>query len=202
MIFSSFSQADNTHTRKFGGTGLGLAIASKLVKLMNGVIGLKSSAGAGAEFWFKIPVGVEGVNSKGGQGRESDQAQSLLQSNQKILVVEDEIVNQILIEAILEQEGLVVRLVNDGLEAVEACRQERFDLILMDIQMPNLDGYGATIKIRKLAKGFDVPIIALSAHAMKGVKEKCLAGGMNGYVSKPISRDELIMTIGSWLAGS
>ena len=201
LVFTSFSQADSSHTRRFGGTGLGLSIAGSLAKLMDGAIGVESEVGSGTTFWFTCVMGIGQVEASVPPRLDGGQPVSLKEMVGRplhMLVAEDEFVNQTLIGLLLEQEEIDVTLVDNGLEAVDCFLAERYDLILMDIQMPGLNGYEATEKIRKieLATGKNpVPIIALTAHAMKGDRERCLDAGMDEYVAKPIVRDVLVATM-------
>ncbi len=195
VVFSSFSQADSSHTRRFGGTGLGLSIAESLVRLMGGEIGLESDVDSGTLFWFTCVMGI-GTDSCIVLADDVGASQTfteMLGRTVRVLVAEDELINQTLIDLVLKQEGVAVTLVSNGFEAVESFQKEPFDLILMDIQMPELNGYGAVQKIRELEAGKGkIPIIALTAHAMKGDRERCLAAGMDEYVTKPIVRDVLL----------
>lgn len=202
VVFSSFSQADSSHTRRFGGTGLGLSIAESLVRLMGGEIGLESEVDSGTLFWFTCAMGI-GTDSCLSVADDSGGAQTLtdmLGRTVRVLVAEDELINQTLIDILLKQEGVDVTLVSNGIEAVECFQAEAFDLILMDIQMPELNGYEAVQKIRELEAGKEmIPIIALTAHAMKGDRERCLAVGMDEYVTKPIARDVLLVKMAKLL---
>jgi len=204
-VFSSFSQADSSHTRRFGGTGLGLSIAQSLVGLMAGEIGLESEVGVGTRFWFTGVMGVGDDDTCPALPQDTDNPQTLVEilgRAVRVLVAEDEFINQTLIDLLLQQQGVDVTLVSTGLEAVAAFKASTFDLILMDIQMPELDGYGAVEQIRKLeADGAHLPVIALTAHAMKGDRERCLQAGMDDYVTKPIVRDVLVSTMLQLLDG-
>ncbi len=195
VIFEAFSQADTTTTRQFGGTGLGLTITERLVGLMGGVIKLRSSVGRGSAFTVSVPFKV-GIAEK--REIESPVAVSPPMSRSlKILVAEDSEVNRKLVMRLLEKAGHSAVSVNNGEEAVERSENEAFDLILMDIQMPILDGVGATHRIRERERmsGTHIPIVALTAHAMSGDKEKYESEGMDAYISKPLKRDELYRII-------
>lgn len=193
LIFDAFSQADNSMTREFGGTGLGLAIAKRLVRLMHGDIGVKSQAGQGATFWFWVDL------EKSQTSATKAKVYLDCQFDARILVVEDYPANQILVTRFLENFGCSVKVVSNGLEAIEVVKQQDFDLIFMDCQMPVMDGYQATREIRNLEFLKQIPIIALTAHALAGDKEKCLAAGMNEWVTKPFTRKELNEVLQQWL---
>ena len=194
-LFGRFTQADGSTTRRFGGTGLGLAICRELVNLMGGTIGADCNSDRGSTFWIRI--GFE----KAEQKDIAHQAQSLTRAlyprqQLKILVADDSMINRVLIQALLEKEGHLVTMANDGGEAVEAARHAHFDRVLMDVHMPVMDGFEATRAIRALPGTIaTVPIIALTASAMKGDRENCLSQGMDDYVSKPIDRDKLFAAL-------
>ncbi len=186
-IFDSFSQAHDQIHIHYGGTGLGLAIVKKLVGLMQGEIQLESEPGKGATFTFTVVLGI-GDNFKP-LGESTDIQRSLQKAKKslKVLLVEDVPVNQLLAEKILDGFGFKVDVASDGKSALEYLQKHNYDLILMDLQMPEMDGYEATKFIRNKIEGpkSDIPIIALTAHAMQGEKEQCMKVGMNDYVSKP-----------------
>jgi PAS domain S-box-containing protein len=201
-IFESFAQADISTTRKYGGTGLGLTISSQLCRLMGGNIGLESKQGEGALFWFTIPFRLP-ESFEPFQGFEHGKTMSsTLSRNERfktihILLAEDDHINRTLAIAVLEKASLNVTAVANGLEVVEESAARRFDLILMDIQMPEMDGYEATRAIRRREQEHSrhTPIIAMTAHAIKGDREKCLLAGMDDYITKPIDASELYMVI-------
>ncbi|MDR3629080.1 MAG: ATP-binding protein [Desulfocapsaceae bacterium] len=194
LIFEAFSQADSSTTRKHGGTGLGLAISSRLVALMDSKIHVDSRPGEGSTFWFTCRLQkVKDKDEHGGQTEEmhlspSDQKEMI--RGMKILVAEDDLINQMLMTAMLTQFGLEVTTVDNGRKAVEKAADEDYSLILMDLQMPEMDGFEATKRIKAMHPEIP-PIIALTAHAMGRDREKCLQAGMDDYLSKPISRDHL-----------
>ncbi len=201
-IFESFAQADISTTRKYGGTGLGLTISAQLCRLMGGKIGLKSEPEKGATFWFTIPFRLpEDIRQYHGfeHGKTMHSALSRHErfQNIKILLAEDDHINKTLAIAVLEKASLNVTAVANGLEVVEESARSSYDLILMDIQMPEMDGYEATraIRRRELEQSRHTPIIAMTAHAIKGDKEKCLLAGMDDYITKPIDASELYMMI-------
>jgi CheY-like chemotaxis protein len=191
LIFQPFQQADGSITRRFGGSGLGLSISSRLAELMNGSLWLESREGAGSTFFFNISVPRGAAPPP--CGAAAPQPGRPAQGPLSILVAEDHTVNQRLVRHLLEARGHRPTLAGDGLAALEAWRARPYDLILMDVQMPQMDGIKATRQIRaeEQSSGLHVPIIALTAHAMKGDSEKCLEAGMDDYISKPIQVEDL-----------
>ncbi len=193
-IFSAFTQADGSISRKYGGSGLGLAISAKLIQLMNGSIRLESQPGQGTLFEFYVPCQVP-------DAPEAPvipcTANAIALHCKRVLLAEDNAVNQKVAARLLEKSGHSVVVASNGMEALHALERERFDVILMDIQMPELDGIEATARIREREKhgSYRTPIIALTAHAMTGDRERCLTAGMDGYVSKPIQLEELVQAI-------
>ena len=197
-IFQPFSQADASTSRRFGGTGLGLTIAKQLVELMGGTIGLDSTPGTGSTFFFQIPCEAitEGEMASGSALRD---AGSRLSDHHEpglpILLAEDDRVNRLVAERLLSRAGYRVEIACDGQEAVALSTAREYRLIFMDCQMPGLDGYQATRAIRCSEQGHDgrrhVPIVAMTAHAMSGDREKCLASGMDDYIAKPLRHQEI-----------
>jgi CheY-like chemotaxis protein len=194
-MFQAFSQADASTTRKFGGTGLGLSISKHLVTVMGGDIGVKSTPGVGSTFWFTLPFKIG--SQLLGQASAADDAIVGVRRKLRILVAEDNSVNQLIAIKMLEKMGHTAVAVANGNEAIEALRTTPYDLIFMDCQMPELDGYEATKLIRDstLLDCSDIPIIAMTANAMSGDREKCIASGMTDYLSKPMKAKDLAMAI-------
>ena len=191
-LFQPFSQADGSTTRKYGGTGLGLAISRQLLQLMDGRIGVESEPGRGSIFWFELelPVATVPVPIRA----PAQPLPATLATSGKILVAEDNAANQLLIRLILDKFGLACEVVGDGQAALEKLASSDYEAVIMDCQMPRLDGYEATRRIRAGSDGVRqprIPIIALTAHAMASDREKCLEAGMDEYVSKPIDQETL-----------
>jgi len=212
-LFSPFVQGDSSTTRRYGGTGLGLAISKQLVEMMSGEIGVESRLGEGSTFWFTATFGTPPSGTKvdlppSAAGRPA--AEPNVVSFRKppvqprscrlarILVVEDNATNQLVMLAQLEKLGHRATAVADGAQALEALRRESYDLVLMDCQMPVMDGYEATRRIRQSDQR-GIPIIAVTAHAMSGDREECLRAGMNDYLAKPVAIHALATTLTRWL---
>ena len=203
-IFDPFIQADGSTSRKYGGTGLGLAITKQLAKLLGGELILTSEEGKGSVFSLRIPAGLDvtkqpllerdKIASDTSTDKEEMEQPEFLGN---VLVAEDVEANQILITLLLGRMGLEVTIAKDGKEAVQKAIAQKFDLILMDIQMPEMNGYEATKALRK--EGITSPIVALTAHAMKEDDKKCIESGCDGYLSKPIDRMELIKKLSKHL---
>lgn len=200
-IFQPFEQADRSTTRQFGGTGLGLAISSRLIELMGGHIWVESKLGEGSIFHFLASFNTVSAAEEDGTPVSPAAAQSSAERSLHVLVAEDNRVNQHLVAMLLQRMGHRVHRVENGRAALQAIEHMDFDLILMDVQMPEMDGLEATMAIRKFenGNGHHIPILAITAHAMKGDEEKCLAAGMDGYISKPISLDKLDRAIAKLL---
>jgi len=196
-IFKPFIQADGSTTRKYGGTGLGLSITQKLIELMNGSLFLQSEEGIGSTFTITIPLNTNKNSTEIQQHDEIEQTKKPLKGN--ILLVEDNKTNQLLMSLILEEFGLDCEIANDGLEAVNIYDPKKHNIILMDENMPNMNGIVAMKRIRKLHKDSCTPIIALTANAMEGDREKFLEAGMDDFLSKPINENELYMMLDKFL---
>ena len=197
FIFEAFRQADGTTTRRYGGTGLGLAIASRLVELMGGRMWVESEEGEGSTFHFTIKVGKDAALAAPSHVPPPARAARVAGGSTRVLLAEDNTVNQVLARRILEKHGYEVTVAADGVAAVQAATHEDFDVILMDVQMPAMGGFDAAARIRahQRERTRTTPIIAMTAHALKGDRERCLEAGMNGYVAKPIAADLLIAAI-------
>jgi signal transduction histidine kinase/CheY-like chemotaxis protein/HPt (histidine-containing phosphotransfer) domain-containing protein len=203
-LFQPFVQADESMTRKYGGSGLGLVISKQLAKYMGGDLSLLSDPGKGSTFSFWVDGGpLEGVTMREGLCESllavTDQpaAQEQISLSGRILLAEDGLDNQQLLSIHLTAAGAEVVIAGNGRIAVDAVRGSRFDLVLMDMQMPELDGYAATAELRRL--GYDLPIIALTAHAMTGDRAKCLDAGCTDYLTKPVDTELLLATVESYL---
>jgi PAS domain S-box-containing protein len=203
VLFKPFSQVDTSKTRKFGGAGLGLIVSARLVELMGGRIWFESEFGKGSTFYFttRLDRPNSAVNQAApNSGRSRAVAQTPMTpalAPLRILVVEDNPINQHLVAQLLHKAGHAVAVADDGQQALRAIAHGEFDVVLMDVQMPVMDGFEATAAIRRneQASGRHLPIVALTAHAMQGDREKCLEAGMDGYISKPIQKQELFAAI-------
>ncbi|MDR1658351.1 MAG: response regulator [Deltaproteobacteria bacterium] len=201
-LFSAFSQADNSSTRTYGGTGLGLAISKELVELMGGKIRCHSQIGQGSTFTFTARLGLPKQEKKIDPVKSDRNMASQISANIKgsrILLVEDNEVNQLVAKKILEKAGLVVTIAENGLKALGELESNEFDLVLMDIQMPEMDGLEATRRIRGQAKYASLPILAMTAHALRDDRELSFKVGMNGHITKPINLRELFGALSQWL---
>ena len=196
-LFTPFEQADSSTTRKFGGTGLGLSIAQKLLKLMGGDVDCRSQRNVGSVFGCELPLPKSSeLRSQSEQVAATPESQPM-----NVLVVDDMKINRIVLSSMLQQWGHIIEMAENGAQAIEMMKIHRYDMVFMDCQMPEMDGYECTRIIRDRTTGVldhDVPIIAVTAHAMTGDKERCLASGMNDYISKPIDQGELQSKLAGW----
>lgn len=199
-IFDKFTQADGSVSRKYGGTGLGLAITRKLVEMHHGEIRVQSEVGRGSAFVVTLPceIDVDGSSERIAEHVEETHWGSFT-STARILIVEDNHVNQKVVTAVLGKRGYTLEVANDGQEALIKLEKGEFDLVLMDVQMPVLDGLETTRSIRKDPRWKELPIVAMTAHAMNGDRERCLEAGMNGYISKPVQPAHLLSTVDEFL---
>ncbi|MDD5587003.1 MAG: ATP-binding protein, partial [Alphaproteobacteria bacterium] len=201
-LFKEFSRIEHANTRRFSGTGLGLAISRRLVKLLNGEIGVESKPGQGSKFWFMLPLPMEEIPEKPG-ARALPVQQALAgqdPKNYRLLLVEDNETNRLVASRYIEKAGYRYDAAVTGAEAISIVKARTYDLILMDISMPDVDGFEATRRIRAMGGwAAKVPIIALTAHVMQGDRERCLAAGMNDHLGKPLNYETLVRTIGMWV---
>jgi CheY-like chemotaxis protein len=201
-LLSKFTQADSSITRRYGGTGLGLAICKHLVDLMGGKISIESEPGKGTTFSFTAcfdTATTMSVLAPGDAAPGAAPAGDAPKRSLMILIVEDNAANQLLTSATLELMGHRSDIVESGIEAIEAAKRKRYDLILMDINMPKMDGIEAAGKVRELdGANVEVPIVALTANALKGDRDRFLAAGMNDYLAKPMDRKKLAAAIERW----
>jgi len=200
-LFEPFSQGDDSMTRAYGGTGLGLAISKHLVRLMGGQIGVSSTVGLGSTFWFTVTLPCTGDVSMQAAALVSTVEARLraAHAGQRVLLVEDEPINREVAQALLLEVGLRVDLAEDGLQALERVSRNHYDLILMDIQMPGMNGLEATRQIRALPAGEKLPILALTANAFAEDRAACLAAGMNAHIDKPVDPEKLFAILLAWL---
>ncbi len=193
-IFKKFTQADGSAKRMYGGTGLGLAICKQLVELMGGTIGIISSSGHGSTFFFNLVLAQPDHPAK--PPSPEDHPMPNIREGVKVLLVEDNPVNQKVATAILRKAGCQVDLAGNGQDAIQQVTKGSYDIVLMDCQMPVMDGFEATTRIRAMGGAIArIPIIAITAHAMKDDRLKCIEAGMDDYISKPINRKDLIVLI-------
>ncbi len=200
-IFDKFVQADASMTRKFGGTGLGLAIAKQLADLMGGQLSAKSEVGTGSTFTLELRFEIPPESDA--DQRIDDLAESQKLHGTRVLLVEDNTVNQLIAGHMLESLGCMIQTASDGAEAIQLCAANEFDLVLMDCQMPVMDGFAATAAIR--AREQDArrtPVIALTANALDGDRDRCIAAGMDDYLAKPVRLEALREMLDLWISES
>ena len=193
-LFDRFKQADSSRSRSHNGAGLGLSICKELIEVMDGTITLESEPGVGSTFGFNVPV-----QTRSAEPCETDrQAVAGSQLSGHVLIAEDSETNAMVAKKMLDKFGLTYRHVVDGAAAIDAAIEEPFDLVLMDVSMPILDGLKATRILRE--RGYETPILAMTAHALKGDRDQAIEAGMSGYITKPVQPDALRRSVGEWLA--
>ena len=207
-LFMAFAQADGSMTRKYGGTGLGLVISKRLAQMMGGEIGVESTAGQGSTFWFTLrlpradqtsPAADAVLPTPTFSSASAEQQGRTQHAGGRLLLAEDEPINQEVSRGLLEAAGLDVDLAEDGVQAVRLAQQQRYDLILMDMQMPNLNGVDATRQIRLDSLNRATPILAMTANAFDEDRRVCLDAGMNDHIPKPVEPDQLYQAILRWM---
>ena len=198
LVFEKYRQADSSTTRRYGGTGLGLAICRQLATRMDGTVGVESEVGKGSTFWFTIPLVAAAADEAaqpalpGAAAAPVPAAAPAPELLPLVLLVEDNPTNQFVARRLLEKAGCRVEIVNNGAEALDRLRTQAYSAVFMDCQMPVMDGYDATRRIRQMdGPVATVPIVAMTAHAMAGDRERCLEAGMSDYVSKPLKPEVL-----------
>jgi CheY-like chemotaxis protein/two-component sensor histidine kinase len=202
-LFTAFEQADGSMTRKYGGTGLGLAISKRLAALMGGEVGVESQPGVGSTFWFTVRLSIASAAVLPEPTFALGDAEAQLKSayaGARILLAEDEPINQEVSLGLLEDVGFNVDLAGDGLQALALAQQHRYALILMDMQMPNLNGVDATRRIRANSLNTTTPILAMTANAFDDDRQRCIDAGMNDHIAKPVDPEVLFATLLKWLA--
>ncbi|MCB1888520.1 MAG: response regulator [Rhodocyclaceae bacterium] len=202
-LFTTFEQADNSMTRKYGGTGLGLAITRKIAEIMDGEAGVESTQGSGSTFWFTVRLSKAAPDHEPRLPDSGSHAEAALRAQfagTRILLVEDEPINREVATTMLEDAGIVVDTAEDGEQAVNMAGNQAYALILMDIQMPKLNGLDTTRRIRQLADQEEVPILALTANAFAEDKAQCIDAGMNDFITKPVIAEDLYRVLFRWLS--
>lgn len=203
QIFDKFTQADGSISRRFGGSGLGLAITKHLVDIQQGTLDVTSEAGKGSIFTLRIPVKVPAITQPAVVAAPPQVTVQIETGNAVILIVEDNIVNQKVVKGLLRRRGYRMETAADGSQALGILEHLHIDLILMDIQMPVMDGFETTRRIRSSSERWrDIPIVAMTAHAMSGDEQRCLTAGMDGYLSKPVNSADLFRVLDSFLSAS
>ena len=198
-LFKPFQQADTSITRKYGGTGLGLAISKQLAALMGGEVGVKTELGKGSIFWFTAKLGVNGLAEKEYVSSNTTEEILTFMAGIRVLLVEDNELNQQVAVELLKDRGFFIDIAENGEVAVRKVNEAQYDIILMDMQMPVMDGVTAAEEIRKNSKFASIPIIAMTANAMIGDREKCMQAGMNDHIAKPIDPKKLFSMLVKWI---
>jgi CheY-like chemotaxis protein/HPt (histidine-containing phosphotransfer) domain-containing protein len=205
-VFDKFTQADASTTRVYGGTGLGLTICRDLTHLMGGSIGVESEPARGSRFWFTLPLGLEATGRPSGRFITSAPGgESISRFSARVLVVDDNSVNLRVTENMLHRLGCRTDLATSGREALAMTAASRYDLVFMDCQMPDMDGIEAASAIRqreKIQGTPRLPIVALTAHALRRDRDRCIAAGMDDYLAKPIQRSDLVAALTRWVPGA
>ena len=193
-LFTEFTQADISTTRKYGGTGLGLTISKRIIELMDGELSLVSQEGEGSEFIVAIPVTVSDAEATAEQSTDKPTLSGI-----NVLIVEDNPVNQIVLQKMMQDTHCTIKMANDGLQALEQLKSFAADIILMDCQMPHMDGYQCTQEIKQNPALYgEAIIIAITANAFEEDQKRCLVAGMDDFISKPINKDELYRCLNKW----
>lgn len=202
-LFKPFEQADGSITRKYGGTGLGLVISKHLAELMGGAAGVESRLGEGSTFWLTVRLDKGQVQTPAllaaATGISAEAALLAGPAGRRVLLAEDEPINREVALGLLQDVGLLVDIAEDGQEAINKVAEHSYSLILMDMQMPNVDGLGATVAIRQMPHGQHIPIIAMTANAFSEDRQRCMQAGMNDFLTKPVDPDRLFTTLLKWL---
>ena len=203
QLFQVFVPGDSSTTRSYGGTGLGLALTQRIALLMGGEVGVDSAPGQGSTFWMSVRLGKEKGDSRGSDAAlatESSEALLLREHRgSRILLVEDDASSQEVMRLLLDGAGLLVDLAENGEQAVHLAQHNDYALILMDLQMPKMNGLAATRAIRALPGRQDTPIVALTANVLSEDRRDCLAAGMNDFIAKPVELEALFTTLLQWL---